>query len=186
MAEDSKGQILIVDDTPENLQVLGTLLRAEEYRVSVAMNGAECLQRARANPPEWPLVAIERMTTEGPRHRVRITKPFRLGRHEVTVGQFRQFVDQTGYKTVAERDGRGGYGFADGKLKRLTNSNPWLGEVALGRQEVVRFKARDELEIEGLLIHPVGCKKDVRYPLVIVAHGVRSKIKRMSASNSFH
>ncbi len=48
---------------------------------------------------------------EYPRHRVRITKPFYFGRTEVTVGQFRTFVEQTGYKTQAETDGRGGWGY---------------------------------------------------------------------------
>ena len=38
-----------------------------------------------------------------PAHRVRITRPFYVGATEVTVGQFRQFVEATGYKTEAER-----------------------------------------------------------------------------------
>jgi formylglycine-generating enzyme required for sulfatase activity len=36
---------------------------------------------------------------EKPQHRVRITKPFYLGACEVTVGHFRQFVEETGRKT---------------------------------------------------------------------------------------
>ena len=38
-----------------------------------------------------------------PAHRVRLTQPFYIGTTEVTVGQFRQFVEATGYKTEAER-----------------------------------------------------------------------------------
>lgn len=56
---------------------------------------------------------------EFPRHRVRITKPFQLGKYEVTVAQFRRFADETGYKTEAEKDGLGGWGYdaATGKCR---------------------------------------------------------------------
>jgi formylglycine-generating enzyme required for sulfatase activity len=47
-------------------------------------------------------------------HEVEITKPFFLGKHEVTVGQFKAFVKDTNYQTEAEKDGKGGRAF-DGK-----------------------------------------------------------------------
>jgi formylglycine-generating enzyme required for sulfatase activity len=43
--------------------------------------------------------------------KVRITKPFFLGQHEVTVGQFRKFAVATNYKTSLERDMKPGFGF---------------------------------------------------------------------------
>jgi formylglycine-generating enzyme required for sulfatase activity len=55
----------------------------------------------------------DRLDEEIP-HEVEITRPFYLGKHEVTVGQFRAFVTDAGYRTEAERDGKGGRAF-DGK-----------------------------------------------------------------------
>ena len=48
---------------------------------------------------------------ELPLHPVRITKPFFMAATEVTVGQFRQFVKETGHKTDAEK-GDGGMIFS--------------------------------------------------------------------------
>ena len=45
---------------------------------------------------------------EYPRHRVRLTEPFRIGRTEVTYGQFKAFVEETKYETYAEASGLGG------------------------------------------------------------------------------
>ncbi len=44
---------------------------------------------------------------EGPRHAVTLTKPFYLGKHEVTVGQFRAFVEAAKYQTDGEKTGGG-------------------------------------------------------------------------------
>jgi formylglycine-generating enzyme len=53
----------------------------------------------------------EYFSDEFPQHKVRITKPFLISATEVTVGQFRAFVVDSGYITEAERDGTGGWGF---------------------------------------------------------------------------
>lgn len=48
---------------------------------------------------------------EKPQHRVRISRPFSMGVHEATVGQFRAVVEASGYKTAAETDGKGTSGY---------------------------------------------------------------------------
>ncbi|MCI0403519.1 MAG: S9 family peptidase, partial [Acidobacteria bacterium] len=55
--------------------------------------------------------------------------------------------------------------------RRLTDSNPWLAEKKLAAQEVVEYKARDGLRIEGLLIRPLNEEKGKKYPLILVVHG---------------
>ncbi len=57
------------------------------------------------------------------------------------------------------------------RLTRTTVSNPDLETRKLGEQEVVRWKAADGLEIEGVLIKPVGYQPGTRYPLAILPHG---------------
>ncbi|MCD9028644.1 S9 family peptidase [Luteimonas sp. BDR2-5] len=58
-----------------------------------------------------------------------------------------------------------------GEATRLTDSNPWLGDVRLARQEVVRYAARDGLELEGILVHPLERRGNARVPLILVVHG---------------
>jgi formylglycine-generating enzyme required for sulfatase activity len=57
---------------------------------------------------------LNNFADEKPEHLVSITKPFYIGQHEVTVGQFRQFVEAAGYRTTAETGGHGGEHFANG------------------------------------------------------------------------
>lgn len=55
--------------------------------------------------------------------------------------------------------------------QRLTDSNPWLATMRLARQEVVKFKARDGLDLEGLLVRPLDEQPGRRYPLILTVHG---------------
>jgi formylglycine-generating enzyme required for sulfatase activity len=48
-------------------------------------------------------------------HEVELTQPFYMSVHPVTVGQFRKFVEETGYRTAAETDGLASYGWNDQK-----------------------------------------------------------------------
>ncbi len=57
------------------------------------------------------------------------------------------------------------------KLDRLTNSNPWLGEIDFGRQEPVSYKASDGLDLQGIVVYPTNYRKGRRYPLIVYVHG---------------
>ena len=58
------------------------------------------------------LLTADFLNGERPQHRVRITKPFHLGTYHVTRGQFRQFIEDSGYKTDAEKgDNPGAFGY---------------------------------------------------------------------------
>ena len=51
----------------------------------------------------------ETRANELPRRTVEFTRPFKISTYEITVGQFREFVDATGYRTEAEVAGQGGW-----------------------------------------------------------------------------
>ena len=55
--------------------------------------------------------------------------------------------------------------------KRLTTSNPLLNDIEFAKQEVIKYKAKDGLEIEGLLIRPLHEESGKKYPLITIVHG---------------
>jgi dipeptidyl aminopeptidase/acylaminoacyl peptidase len=55
--------------------------------------------------------------------------------------------------------------------QRLTNFNSNIKDFALVSTEVLRWKAPDGLEIEGLLVKPLGYEQGKRYPLILQIHG---------------
>jgi putative two-component system response regulator len=68
MTEDHRQKILIVDDTPENIQVLMEILKAD-YRLVAAINGKKALKLAAVNPPP-DLILLDVMMPEMDGHEV--------------------------------------------------------------------------------------------------------------------
>ncbi len=73
---------------------------------------------------QFPDTKREWFDDEQPQHPVKITRPFYLAAHQVTVGQFRRFVENSGYKTEAEKTGEGSYAW-DGKEWKLDPKKNW-------------------------------------------------------------
>jgi formylglycine-generating enzyme required for sulfatase activity len=90
-----------LDEGTNSLGMKFALISAGEFRMGLD-EIPEALRHIVRDGPE----ATE-LRTMRPAHRVRITKPFYMGIHEVTVGQFRAFANATGYKTDAERNDGG-------------------------------------------------------------------------------
>ena len=63
--EENKGNILIVDDTPENLQVLSATLLDRGYKVRGVINGKMAIRAARASSPELILLDIKMSEMDG-------------------------------------------------------------------------------------------------------------------------
>jgi sulfatase modifying factor 1 len=74
------------------------------------MGGQEPAERLRAAFPEVPR-RPDYFDSEYPQHHVSISHDFWMGQYEVTVGQFRRFVEEADFRTEAERDGTGGWGY---------------------------------------------------------------------------
>jgi len=58
-----------------------------------------------------------------------------------------------------------------GDLNKITDMNPQMSDKDFGEQEIIHYEARDGMEIEGLLIKPVGYNKRQKYPLILYVHG---------------
>lgn len=61
--------------------------------------------------PGYELQRLIDLRDEYPRHTVHISRPFFIAAHEVTVGQFREFLRRSGHVPESVADGTGGYGF---------------------------------------------------------------------------
>ncbi|WP_293126380.1 response regulator [Microcoleus sp. bin38.metabat.b11b12b14.051] len=63
--EENKGNILIVDDTPENLQVLSATLSDRGYKIRGVINGKMAIRAARSGSPDLILLDIKMPEMDG-------------------------------------------------------------------------------------------------------------------------
>jgi dipeptidyl aminopeptidase/acylaminoacyl peptidase len=63
------------------------------------------------------------------------------------------------------------YNTSNNELKKLTDHNSWLSGIKLAKQEKISYKARDGLEIEGVLVYPLNFIENQKYPLIVYVHG---------------
>lgn len=60
-----QADILIVDDNPDNLDLLGAVLRERQYRVRAVPSGAMALEAARRHPPELVMLDVNMPGMDG-------------------------------------------------------------------------------------------------------------------------
>jgi dipeptidyl aminopeptidase/acylaminoacyl peptidase len=60
---------------------------------------------------------------------------------------------------------------AGGAAQKASDANGDLARPPLGETQIIRWKSKDGLEVEGLLTYPAGYERGRKYPLVVVIHG---------------
>ena len=58
-----------------------------------------------------------------------------------------------------------------GGLRELANHNEFLADKTLAPVEAIRLRGADGIEIEGLLVKPLGYQPGQRYPTIVRLHG---------------
>lgn len=67
-------------------------------------------------------------------------------------------------------------------IERITNQNAWLKDYAAGESEIVKWKSKDGLDIEGVLTKPVDFDPSKKYPFLLNPHGGPTGASNMSFS----
>jgi len=70
--------------------------------------------------------------------------------------------------------------------RRLTEVNPWIKELALASAQVITWKSKDGLPIEGLLYLPPDYKPGTPIPLILYIHGGPAGVFMNSFRASYH
>jgi len=143
LVPDLEGDVVSFEFRDENRLIYAAHVGVESYVAEVDVDGGDSQTVIPSGGPIWRWLSID---DEGQRMALRADSP----RHPDEV-----------------------YAWSPGTENptRLTDSNPWLEDVNLAKQEVITYPARDGLKIEGLLIRPLAEVEGRRYPLIMVVHG---------------
>lgn len=57
------------------------------------------------------------------------------------------------------------------EAQKITDINPQLKGKTLAKQELISYKARDGVTLEGLLMYPPDYNNSTKYPLIVYVHG---------------
>ncbi|MCU0915489.1 MAG: SUMF1/EgtB/PvdO family nonheme iron enzyme [Planctomycetes bacterium] len=100
-----------------------TLAGAPNNEVQTVQAGAVPLELVRIPAGRFLMGSSRGDRDERPVHEVFLADDFYMGKTEVTVRQFRAFVEATGYTTVAEREGAAWHTPSPGNMKRARRCN---------------------------------------------------------------
>jgi formylglycine-generating enzyme required for sulfatase activity len=102
----------------------------------------------------------DRFSNEGPRHRVTFDRGFAMGRTEISVGEFSVFIQDTGYRTDAERAGSSRvYDPRSGRMDRQNNitwRQDYVGDTADANLPVVHVSWNDAAAFAEWLSEQTG------------------------------
>ncbi len=102
----SKSQSSKIDSSVRRREFTNSLgMRFQVIRAGSFTMGSSAAEIRRIRN-EWN-VEEALVQPESPAHRVKISRPFLMGKYPVTVAQFREFIRDTGYITVAGKTGMG-------------------------------------------------------------------------------
>ena len=68
---------------------------------------------------------------------------------------------------------------------RITNMTDQVKDWKLGTREIVKWKSKDGVEIEGVLWKPENYNQNCKYPLFVIIHGGPSSISRPALVSSY-
>ena len=75
------------------------------------MGRTESIESLKKSFPAYEDARFQQLSDEESAHPVTISKDFYLGQFEITVGQFRKFIQESGYVPESIKDQTGGYGY---------------------------------------------------------------------------